>query len=90
MSTSGYSAPDNYLATLQPVRAPGRVEEAPEFTNPIMEFENIGPEMAKNGVYYSWSTFAKAAKLIGVGLEEMSLDTVRMFAKDATEAGFKL
>jgi transaldolase len=33
---------------------------------------------------------AKAAKLIGVGLEEMSLDTVRMFAKDATEAGFKL
>jgi len=33
---------------------------------------------------------AKAAKLIGVGLEEMSLDTVRMFAKDAIEAGFKL
>ena len=32
----------------------------------------------------------KAAKLFGVGLEEMSLDSVKMFAKDATEAGFKL
>ena len=33
---------------------------------------------------------AKAAKLIGVGLEAMSLDTVKMFKKDATEEGFKL
>lgn len=33
---------------------------------------------------------AKAAKLFGVGLDEMSLDTVKMFARDAAEAGFKL
>ena len=33
---------------------------------------------------------AKAAKLIGLGLEEMSLDTVKTFKKDATEAGYKL
>jgi transaldolase len=33
---------------------------------------------------------AKAAKLIGIGLEAMSLDTVKTFAKDAAEAGFKL
>jgi transaldolase len=33
---------------------------------------------------------AKAAKLIGVDLEAMSLDTVKMFARDAKEAGFKL
>ena len=32
----------------------------------------------------------KAAKLLGVGLAEMSLDTVKTFAKDAKEAGFKL
>ena len=33
---------------------------------------------------------AKAAKLIGTTLEAMSLDTVRTFAKDAADAGFKL
>ncbi len=33
---------------------------------------------------------AKAAKLIGFGLEDLSLDTVKMFARDAAEAGFKL
>ena len=33
---------------------------------------------------------AKAAKLFGIGLEAMSLDTVKTFAKDAAEAGFKL
>jgi transaldolase len=33
---------------------------------------------------------SKAAKLIGIGLEAMSLDTVKTFAKDAAEAGFKL
>jgi transaldolase len=33
---------------------------------------------------------AKAAKLIGVSLEAMSLDTVKMFARDAAEAGFRL
>ena len=32
----------------------------------------------------------KAAKLFGTDLAEMSLDTVKMFSKDATEAGFKL
>ena len=32
----------------------------------------------------------KAAKLYGVGLDAMSLDTVKMFKKDATEAGFTL
>ena len=32
----------------------------------------------------------KAAKLIGIGLDAMSLDTVKMFKKDAAEAGFQL
>ena len=33
---------------------------------------------------------AKAAKLLGMDLTELSLDTVKMFAKDAADAGFKL
>jgi len=33
---------------------------------------------------------AKAAKLLGVDLTEMSLDTVKMFSKDAIAAGYKL
>ncbi len=33
---------------------------------------------------------AKAAKLLGLSLEEMSLDTVKTFSKDAIAAGFKL
>jgi len=33
---------------------------------------------------------AKAAKLLGVGLKELSLDTVKMFAKDAADCGYKL
>lgn len=33
---------------------------------------------------------AKAAKMIGMDLTELSLDTVKMFKKDATEAGYKL
>jgi transaldolase len=33
---------------------------------------------------------AKAAKQIGIGLAEMSLDTVKTFSKDAAEAGYKL
>jgi len=33
---------------------------------------------------------AKAAKQIGIDLTEMSLDTVKMFAKDAIAAGYKL
>lgn len=33
---------------------------------------------------------AKAAKMFGNDLTELSLDTVRMFAKDAAEVGFKL
>lgn len=32
----------------------------------------------------------KAAKMFGLDLTELSLDTVRMFAKDAADAGFKL
>jgi transaldolase len=32
----------------------------------------------------------KALKLVGMDLEALSLDTVKMFAKDAEEAGFKL
>jgi transaldolase len=32
----------------------------------------------------------KAAKMLGQDLTALSLDTVKMFAKDATEAGFKL
>ena len=32
----------------------------------------------------------KAAKMLGKGLGDVSLDTVKMFAKDAAEAGFKL
>jgi transaldolase len=33
---------------------------------------------------------AKAAKLLGMDLTALSLDTVKMFAKDATEAGYRL
>src|SRR5437016_2315963 len=33
---------------------------------------------------------AKAVKLVGIGLEAMSLDTVKMFAKDAAEAAYTL
>ena len=33
---------------------------------------------------------AKAAKMLGTDLTALSLDTVKMFAKDATAAGFKL
>jgi transaldolase len=33
---------------------------------------------------------AKAAKMCGQDLTELSLDTVKMFAKDAADAGFKL
>jgi transaldolase len=33
---------------------------------------------------------AKASKMIGLGLAAVSLDTVKMFAKDATDAGFTL
>ena len=32
----------------------------------------------------------KAMKLVGIGLPEMSLDTVKMFAVDAKAAGFSL
>jgi transaldolase len=33
---------------------------------------------------------AKAAKMIGLDLAAVSLDTVKMFLKDSTDAGFKL
>jgi transaldolase len=33
---------------------------------------------------------AKAAKMFGLDLTAVSLDTVKMFAKDAADAGFKL
>ena len=33
---------------------------------------------------------AKAAKLLGVDLGALSLDTVKMFARDASEAGYTL
>ena len=33
---------------------------------------------------------AKAIKLAGIGLEDLSLDTVRMFASDAQKAGYSL
>jgi transaldolase len=33
---------------------------------------------------------AKAAKMFGMDLAELSLDTVRTFAKDAADAGYKL
>jgi transaldolase len=32
----------------------------------------------------------KKLSLVGYNLDEYSLDTVKMFYKDATEAGFKL
>jgi transaldolase len=32
----------------------------------------------------------KARKLDGMGLEELSLDTVKMFAQDAAAAGYQL
>ena len=33
---------------------------------------------------------AKAAKMLGLDLAAVSLDTVKMFLKDSTDAGFKL
>ena len=33
---------------------------------------------------------AKAAKMLGMGLDALSLDTVKTFAKDAAEAGYRL
>ena len=33
---------------------------------------------------------AKAAKMFGLDLTELSLDTVKTFSKDAADAGFKL
>jgi transaldolase len=33
---------------------------------------------------------AKAAKMVGLDLAAVSLDTVKMFVKDSTDAGFKL
>jgi transaldolase len=33
---------------------------------------------------------AKAAKMLGMDLTELSLDTVKMFAKDAADCGYKL
>jgi transaldolase len=33
---------------------------------------------------------AKAMKMVGIGLKELSLDTVKMFASDAKAAGFAL
>ena len=33
---------------------------------------------------------AKAAKMVGLDLAAVSLDTVKMFAKDAIDCGFKL
>jgi len=33
---------------------------------------------------------AKAAKMVGTDLTELSLDTVKMFLKDSTDAGYKL
>lgn len=33
---------------------------------------------------------AKAARMLGQDLDDLSLDTVRMFARDATEAGYQL
>jgi len=33
---------------------------------------------------------AKAAKMLGMDLTELSLDTVKGFLKDSTDAGFKL
>ena len=32
----------------------------------------------------------KAVKMLGMDLTELSLDTVKMFLKDSTDAGFKL
>ena len=32
----------------------------------------------------------KAAKMLGIDLTALSLDTVRMFAKDAAEVGYRL
>jgi transaldolase len=32
----------------------------------------------------------KAAKMLGMDLTEVSLDTVKTFAKDAAECGYKL
>jgi transaldolase len=33
---------------------------------------------------------AKAAKMLGMDLTALSLDTVKMFARDAAEAGYQL
>ena len=37
-----------------------------------------------------WDILGKAAKMLGTDLTALSLDTVKMFAKDAIDCGFTL
>ena len=52
----------------------------------IFQAEECGCEI----VTVTHDVLAKAAKTVGVGLADMSLDTVKMFAADAKAAGFSL
>jgi transaldolase len=52
----------------------------------IVQAEQCGCDI----VTVTHDVLAKAAKLLGMDLHSLSLDTVRMFANDATAAGYKL
>lgn len=52
----------------------------------IMQAEECGCDI----ITVTHDILGKAAKLFGMDLTELSLDTVKMFAKDAADAGYKL
>lgn len=52
----------------------------------IIQAEDCGCDI----VTVTHDILAKAAKMLDMNLGELSLDTVRMFARDAREAGYKL
>ena len=52
----------------------------------IFQAEECGCDI----VTVPYDVLAKAMKLVGIGLKEMSLDTVKTFAADAKAAGFSL
>jgi len=47
-------------------------------------------ECGCNIVTVTHDILAKAAKMLGTDLANLSLDTVKMFARDAAEAGYQL
>jgi transaldolase len=58
----------------------------------VREVFNIiqAAECGCNIVTVPHDILAKAGKMLGVNLTELSLDTVRMFAKDAAAAGYTI